>query len=109
MGAISKKYVTAGVAVVAVAAIAIALVYSASAQRKKSTYNALVSSAADGVNRVIGGAPLDPTVWEENRRYLVDIKALNQDGALVHSCGASLISRRFVLTAAREFKSVECI
>ena len=99
MVAISKKYVTAGVAVVAVAAIAIALVYS---QRKKSTYNALVSSAADGVNRVIGGAPLDPTVWDVSRRYLVDIKALNQDGALVHSCGATLISRRIVLTAAHE-------
>jgi hypothetical protein len=90
MGAISKKYVTAGVAVVAVAAIAIALVYS---QRKKSTYNALVSSAADGVNRVIGGAPLDPTVWEENRRYLVHLSG---------GCGATLISRRAVLTAARE-------
>ncbi len=105
MVAISKKYVTAGVAVVAVVAVAIALVYS---QKKKSTYNALASSAADGVNRVIGGAPLDPTVWDVSRRYLVDIKVLNRAGALKHNCGASLISRRVVLTAAREFKSVEC-
>jgi hypothetical protein len=31
--------------------------------------------AEDGVKPfIIGGAPLDPTVWEENRRYLVDIK-----------------------------------
>jgi secreted trypsin-like serine protease len=95
MVAISKKYVTAGVAVVAVVAIAIALVYS---QKKKSTYNSLASSAADGVDPfVIGGQTLDRNVWEASRRYLVSLRRNGE-----HNCGGTLISRRVVLTAARE-------
>ena len=94
MVAISKKYVTIGVAVIAVAAIAITLVYS---QKKKSTYNALASSSAEEFTpRIIGGAALDRKVWDESRRYLVSIR---KDG---HFCGATLVSRRVVLTAARE-------
>ncbi len=101
MIAFSKKYVTAAVAVIAVVTIAIALVYS---QKKRSSYNALASSAADGVNTsVIGGVVLDQNVWSESRRYLVSIR-----GALGHGCGASLISRRAILTAARELNQHLC-
>ncbi|KAL3816945.1 hypothetical protein ACHAXA_001773 [Cyclostephanos tholiformis] len=93
MVAISKKSVTIGVAVIAVAAIAIALVYS---QKKKSTYNALASSTAEGYTpRIIGGATLNRNVWDQSRRYLVSIR---KDG---HFCGATLVSRRVVLSAAR--------
>ncbi len=100
MVAISKKYITAGVAVVAVVAIAIALVYS---QKKKSTYNALASSAADGVNPfVIGGDTLDEDLWRESRRYLVSIRNNGE-----HTCGATLISRRVVLTAARKLNRLK--
>jgi hypothetical protein len=63
----------------------------------KSTYNALASSSAKGFTpRIIGGAALDRKVWDESRRYLVSIR---KDG---HFCGATLVSRRVVLTAARE-------
>jgi hypothetical protein len=48
---------------------------------------------------IIGGGPLDRGVWEKSRRYLVDIN-VNDEG--FHSCGATLISSRVVLTAARE-------
>ena len=50
---------------------------------------------------VIGGTTLDRTVWENSRRYLVDIKKGVQ---LKHYCGATRISSRVVLTAARESK-----
>ena len=56
MIAISKKCVTIGVAVIAIAVIAITLVYS---QKNKSTYNALVSSTVEGFTpRINGGATL---------------------------------------------------
>ncbi len=93
MVAISKKYVTIGVAIAAVAAVAIALVNS---KKKKIAYNALASSAVEGITpRIIGGDTLDQDVWYENRRYLVKIL----DPSI---CGATLVSRRVVLTAARE-------
>jgi secreted trypsin-like serine protease len=95
MVAISKKYVTIGVAIAAVAAVAIALVNS---QKKKIAYNALASSAAEGLTpRIIGGEPLDQDLWDESRRYLVSIRWSGE-----HVCGATLISRRVILTAARE-------
>ncbi len=54
----------------------------------------------DGVTPfIIGGGDLDRGVWEKSRRYLVDI---NKDDTGFHSCGATLISSRVVLTAARE-------
>jgi len=105
MIAFSKKYVTAVVAFVAVVTIAIALVYS---QKKKSSYNALASSAADGVSPlVIGGETLDRDVWEKSRRYLVSLRSETAGGVIYHSCGATLISSRVVLTAARELKSAQ--
>ena len=105
MIAFSKKYVTTVVAVVAVVTIAIAMVYS---QKKKSSYNALASSAADGVNpSVIGGETLDRDVWEMSRRYFVSLRSRTAGGVIYHSCGATLISSRVVLTAARELKSAQ--
>ena len=57
----------------------------------------------DGVGpSVIGGEILDRDVWELSRRYLVDIK-FEED----HYCGATKISDRVVLTAARELIQYE--
>ena len=62
----------------------------------------------DGVDPfIIGGTTLDRTVWEQSRRYLVDIKFEEN-----HSCGATKISDRVVLTAAREliqYYEKECV
>ena len=53
---------------------------------------------------IIGGTELDADVWAASRRYLVSSTRVDPyDGTLSHSCTASLISRRVVLTAAREF------
>ncbi|KAL3810720.1 hypothetical protein ACHAXA_008493 [Cyclostephanos tholiformis] len=107
MVAIPKKYTTIAVATVAIAAIAIALVYS---QKKKSAYNALAASAAEGFTpRIIGGSVLDQGVWAESRRYLVGIKFIfEEDGAFrnLHNCGATLVSPQVVLTAAHCFTNL---
>ncbi|KAL3807472.1 hypothetical protein ACHAXA_006301 [Cyclostephanos tholiformis] len=107
MVAIPKKYTTIAVATVAIAAIAIALVYS---QKKKSAYNALAASAAEGFTpRIIGGSVLDQGVWAESRRYLVAIKYIyEEDGAFrnLHNCGATLVSPQVVLTAAHCFTNL---
>ncbi len=65
-----------------------------------ATSSALALEGTDSVfPEVIGGVTLDPRVWQDFRRYLVDIR---KNGG--HTCGATLISRRVVLTAAREFE-----
>ena len=65
------------------------------------------SQEDDSVNPfIINGADLDRTVWETSRRYLVDIRASNAFGKDGHSCGATRISSRVVLTAARESKKM---
>lgn len=51
---------------------------------------------------IIGGTELDQTVWETSRRYLVALTFTLDDGAPFHTCTATLISRRVVLSAARE-------
>ena len=65
------------------------------------------SQEDDSVNPfIINGADLDRTVWETSRRYLVDIRASNAFGKDGHTCGATRISSRVVLTAARESKKM---
>jgi len=51
---------------------------------------------------IIGGTELDQTVWETSRRYLVALTLTRDDGSPFHTCTATLISRRVVLSAARE-------
>ena len=53
---------------------------------------------------VIGGTVLDRDDWEQSRRYLVDIKG---DDNGFHTCGATKVSDRVVLTAARELIQYE--
>ena len=67
------------------------------------------NSDEDGVNPfIIGGGTLNRTVWEQSRRYLVDIKGTFEgEDELVHWCGATKISDRVVLTAARELIQYE--
>ena len=80
------------------------------AQNEVSSVRALIgeNTEDDDVNpSVIGGKPLDRTVWEQSRRYLVDIKNRNDDGEIIHWCGATKISDRVVLTAARELIQYE--
>ena len=75
------------------------------AQKKDASARALrgENSEDDGVNPfVIGGETLSRTIWEESRRYLVDIRF---NGG--HSCGATKISDRVVLTAARKSNSTK--
>jgi len=75
------------------------------AQNKDTSARALrgENSEDDGVNPfVIGGETLNRTIWEESRRYLVDIR-FNR----THSCGATKISDRVVLTAARKSNSTK--
>mgnify|MGYP000453909870 CR=1 FL=1 len=72
------------------------------AQNEVSSVRALNGEITDddGVDpSVIGGTILDRNVWKQSRRYLVDIKA-DADGS--HTCGATKIADRIVLTAARE-------
>jgi hypothetical protein len=65
------------------------------------------SQEDDSVNPfIINGADLNRTVWETSRRYLVDIRASNAFGKDGHTCGATKISSRVVLTAARESKKM---
>ncbi len=73
---------------------------SSNKTKPTATSSALALQGSDGpAPRIIGGKTLDFGVWGQSRRYLVDIK-FNDD----HTCGATLISRRVVLTAAREFE-----
>lgn len=53
---------------------------------------------------IIGGTKLDERVWETSRRYLVALTLPGRVGmpGPFHFCGATLISRRVVLTAASE-------
>lgn len=54
---------------------------------------------------IIGGTELDENVWKTSRRYLAALVGTNSDGLLLgHSCTATLISRRVVLTAGRELE-----
>ena len=55
---------------------------------------------------IINGANLDRTVWQQSRRYLVDIRSSNAIGKDGQSCGATRISSQVVLTAARESKKM---
>jgi hypothetical protein len=55
---------------------------------------------------IVNGADLDRDIWETSRRYLVDIRASKNTGRPGHSCGATMISSRVVLTAARESKKM---
>jgi hypothetical protein len=80
-------------------------------QNEDKSVRALVrgeNTEDDGVDPfIIGGTTLDRTVWEQSRRYLVDIKFLGD-----HYCGATKISDRVVLTAAREliqYYEKECV
>jgi hypothetical protein len=60
------------------------------------------NSDEDGVNPfIIGGDTLNRTVWEQSRRYLVDLRYLIE-GVPNSGCGGTKISNRVVLTAARE-------
>lgn len=52
---------------------------------------------------IIGGTVLDENVWKTSRRYLAALTFTQGGGKKFHTCGATLISRRVVLTAAREF------
>jgi secreted trypsin-like serine protease len=71
------------------------------------TYFPTENSDGDGVDPfIIGGETLDRTVWYQSRRYLVDIKD-TFEGELYHLCGATKISDRVVLTAARELIQYE--
>ena len=77
------------------------------AQNEVSSVRALIgeNTEDDGVNpSVIGGETLDKDTWQQSRRYLVDIKA-DADG--FHTCGATKIADRIVLTAARELIQYE--
>ena len=67
--------------------------------------SALALQGGDGVGpSVVGGTQLDRDVWQQSRRYLVSIRNISRDGSVVyHICGATLISRRVLLTAAREW------
>lgn len=47
---------------------------------------------------------LDKSVWDKSRRYLAALNYFRDDGSLKHSCTATLISRRVVLSAARELE-----
>jgi hypothetical protein len=54
---------------------------------------------------IIGGSELDENVWDTSRRYLVATNEVDpDDGTMDHDCTASMISRRVVLLAAREFR-----
>jgi hypothetical protein len=79
------------------------------AHNKVKSVRALIgeNSDDDGINPfIVGGDTLNRTIWEQSLRYLVDIRR-NGDGN--HTCGATKISARVVLTAARElFHSVCC-
>jgi secreted trypsin-like serine protease len=73
---------------------------SSNKTKPTATSSALALEGTDSVfPEVINGETLDFDVWDQTRRYLVDIR---RNGG--HSCGATLISRRVVLTAAREFE-----
>lgn len=58
---------------------------------------------------IIGGSELDKNVWETSRRYLVALAFSDEEPtptSTPHSCTATLISRRVVLTAARELEEL---
>lgn len=58
---------------------------------------------------IIGGTELDKNVWEMSRRYLVALAYSDKEPtptSTPRSCTATLISRRVVLTAARELEKL---
>ncbi len=46
---------------------------------------------------------LNENIWEKSRRYLAALSFTQVDGKPFHICGATLISRRVALSAAREY------
>ena len=59
---------------------------------------------------IIGGTELDESVWDTSRRYLVALAqaeyvAQPSTSPSPHICTATMISRRVVLSAAREFQA----
>jgi len=74
---------------------------SSNKTKPTATSSALALQGSDGpAPRIINGDTLALNVWQDFRRYLVEIRKVN----IGHTCGATLISRRVVLTAAREFE-----
>ena len=74
---------------------------SSNKTKPTATSSALALQGSDGpAPRIINGETLALNVWQDFRRYLVEIRKVN----IGHTCGATLISRRVVLTAAREFE-----
>jgi hypothetical protein len=97
-----KVAVTASVFVFFLAVCIGISIRSSNKTKPTATSSALALEGTDSVfPEVINGETLDFNVWQQSRRYLVDIRR-NGDGG--HFCGATLISRRVVLTAAREFE-----
>ena len=101
-----KKLGVIALVFVVLAAICLGIGLGAMKNGPTTRSSALALQGGDGVGpSIIGGTQLDRDVWQQSHRYLVDIKDIDpDDGSIYHTCGATLISRHVVLTAAREWK-----
>lgn len=101
---LKKLAVTAAAFVVLAICLGVGLGSVKNGHTMKSSALALQESSGVGPS-VIGGTQLDRNVWQQSRRYLIDIRRLNGDGTIGHQCGATLVSRRVILSAARECRN----